>query len=346
MEHLFFIKLYKLIKIASVIGISLALFLFSHYSLKKLQNKQNFSYWQFYLIKVINRPIKTLIILTCIISVIEILYEPDNYEIFHTTKLITTTTILTWITLAFIKKLEKHFLKYNGFANTKDKEIKRSTIILLMKLCFVTTLVISSLILLQTVGVKMQAIIAFVSLGGVAIGIASRDLTASLFGTMMIYANRPFSIGDRIRISTSEGIVENITWISTRLRLDNKKIVYIPNIQFLNVTVENISHSAERRLVIICSIFHPDVKQVIEVLRNCILKAKEQKVLYEDIIFEPRAGFELTELEDHKVIAKISVYFNKHIIQEDFVNHKSFLSYELSELFKSNGMRFNAKFEE
>jgi MscS family membrane protein len=350
MEHLFFLKLYELIKIASVLGISLALFLFSHYSLKKLQNKQNFSYWQFYLIKVINKPIKTLIISTCIISIIEILYEQNNYEIFHTTKLITTTSILTWIILAFIKKLEKHFLKYNGFANTKDKEIKRSTIILLMKLCFVTTLVISCLILLQTVGVKMQAIIAFVSLGGVAVGIASRDLTASLFGTMMIYTNRPFSIGDRIKVHTyalkCEGIVENITWISTRLRLDSKKVVYIPNIQFLNVPVENTSHSAERKLVIICSIFHPDVKQVIEVLRICILKAKEQKVLYEDIIFEPRAEFEFTELEDHKVIAKISVYFNKHIIQEDFVNHKSFLSYELSELFKSNGMRFNAKFED
>jgi MscS family membrane protein len=346
MENLFFIKLSELIKIASVIGITLTLFVFSHYSLKKLQNKQNFSYWQFYLLNVINKPIKTLIILICIISIVEILYVSDNYEIFHSIKLITITSILTWTILAFIKKLEKHFLKYNSFAKTKDKEIKRPTIILLMKLCFVTTLVVSSLILLQTVGVKMQAIIAFVSLGGVAVGIASRDLTASLFGAMMIYTNRPFSIGDSIKVNSFEGIVEDITWISTRLRLDNKKVVYIPNIQFLNVAVENLTHISEKKLTILCSIFHTDIEIIKIILNDCIEKIQDQKVLYDEKVFDTRSSFEILEVSDNKVYAKINVYFNKHIIKEDFSAKRILLSTEISDILRFYGVRFNTKFED
>ena len=252
--------------------LSVTLFCVVHYTLKKLL-LNNLKYWQFYLVKVIDKPLKTLIVFIGITYVVEILFNDQNHnEKFHTIKLLIILSVLTWAILAFIKKLERHFLKYNSFADIKDKAVKRSTIIILMKLCFISALVVAILILLQTLGVRMQAIITFLSLSGVTIGIASRDLTASFFGTIMIYMNRQFVIGDIIKFNSSEGTVENITWISTQLRLHNRRLMYIPNIQFLGSSVENISHAIERKLVIIITVFHSDIPSIRSALMECQAK--------------------------------------------------------------------------
>ena len=343
---MFLENLNEFLGLAIILILSVILFLVEHYTLKKLLLKNRLKYWQFYLVKALDKPLKTLTTFIGLTFTIEILYKQQHNENFHTIKLIIIVSILTWIILSFIKKLEKHFLKYNSFSNHKDKEVKRSTIILLMKLCFVSALVIATLILLQTLGVKMQAIITFLSLSGVTIGIASRDLTASLFGTMMIYTNRPFSIGDRIKFNNSEGIVENITWVSTRLRLDNKKLTYIPNIQFLIFSVENISHALERKLVIITTIFHSDINEVKKVLEEFTFKIREQKVSFEGEDFEPNVDFEILEMQDQQIIAKFSTYFDKKITQSDFISKKTLLANIFSKILCIYGMRFKIKFED
>ena len=190
---MFLANLHELLGLSITITLTVIFFLVEHYTLKKLLLTNRLKYWQFYLVKVLDKPLKTLMILIGLTFTIEILYKDQHNENFHTIKLIIIVSVLTWIILAFIKKLEKHFLKYHRFSNLKDKEVKQSTMILLMKLCFVTSLVIAILIFLQTLGVKMQAIITFLSLSGVTIGIASRDLIASLFGTMMIYMKFTFA---------------------------------------------------------------------------------------------------------------------------------------------------------
>jgi MscS family membrane protein len=326
--------------------LSVAVFCVVHYTLNKLLLR-NLKYWQFYLVKVIDKPLKTLIVFIGMTYVVEILFDDQNHnEKFHTLKLTIVVSALTWVILAFIKKLERHFLKYNSFADIKEKAVKRSTIIVLMKLCFISALVVAILILLQTLGVRMQAIITFLSLSGVTIGIASRDLTASFFGTIMIYANRQFVIGDIIKFNSLEGTVENITWISTQLRVNNKRLIYIPNIQFLGSYVENISHAIERKLVIIMTVFHSHIPSIKSALMECQDKIREQKVSVEEEEFEPNVKVEILELQEQQIVAKFSIYFNKKITQSDFLSKKDLLVDIFSEILCGYDMRFKVKFEE
>ncbi len=325
--------------------LSVTLFCVVHYTLKKLLLTK-LEYWQFYLVKVMDKPLKTLIIFIGITYVVEILFDDNNNDRFHTIKLTIIVSVLTWVILAFIKKLERHFLKYNSFSDIKDKAVKRSTIIVLMKLCFISSLVVALLILLQTLGVRMQAIITFLSLSGVTIGIASRDLTASFFGTIMIYTNRQFSIGDIIKFNNLEGTVENITWISTQLRLSNRRLIYIPNIQFLGSSVENISHAIERKLVIIMTVFHSHIPSIRNALVECQSKIREQKVPVEEEEFEPNVKIEILELQEQQIVAKFSIFFNKKITQSDFLLKKDLLVDVFSEILCVYDMRFKVKFEE
>ena len=131
---MFLENLNEFLGLAIILILSVILFLVEHYTLKKLLLKNRLKYWQFYLVKALDKPLKTLTTLIGLTFTIEILYKQQHNENFHTIKLIIIVSILTWIILSFIKKLEKHFLKYNSFSNHKDKEVKRSTIILLMKL--------------------------------------------------------------------------------------------------------------------------------------------------------------------------------------------------------------------
>jgi MscS family membrane protein len=215
-----------------------------------------------------------------------------------------------------------------------------------MKLCFVTTFVSGVLILLHTLGVRMQAIITVISLSGVAIGISSRDLVASFFGAIFIYTNGPFSIGDRIKINGFEGIVENITWLSTRLRLDNKNLTYIPNIQFLNATVENASYALERRTTLFISVFNHDYHLINSVIEEMINAIREFEIQFEDSQYNPKVSSDLLEADEKRAHFKIHVYFDKYITKYELSLQKHKISQLIINTISNCNMRFNLRLDD
>lgn len=336
---------------ASIIVLSaIILLIVEHYAFKKLLTTKQWKYWQFFMFKAFDRPIKSIIILTGIIYLVEFFYLSKNSfftsENFETAKLIVLVSGLTWGTLGFIKRLEKYFLKSNSLSKHHEKERHRSTIILLMKLCFVTSLMIGILILLHTLGVRMQAIITVLSLSGVAIGISSRDLVASFFGTIFIYTNGPFAIGDRIKVNSFEGVVENITWLSTRVRLDNKNLTYIPNIQFLNATVENISYALEKRITLLLSVFHSNFYYINQLLSDIIDNLRQLELQLEESKYNPKVSYELLESDENKIDFKIRIYFDKYITKQELSLQKFQINQLIVNTITDRNMRFNLKIED
>ena len=340
----------ELINASAIVLSAIILLIVQHYTFNKLLTKKQLKYWQSFIIKAFNQPIKAVIVFIGIIYLIEFFYISKHSfftnENFETATLLVLVSGLIWGTLDFIKRLEKYFLKSNSLSKHNEKERHRSTIILLMKLCFVTTFVSGVLILLHTLGVRMQAIITVLSLSGVAIGISSRDLVASFFGTIFIYTNGPFSIGDRIRINSFDGVVENITWLSTRLRLDNKNLTYIPNIQFLNATVENMTFALERRITVLLSIMHHDY-DVINIMVNDIVSAiKQFDVQFDTHTYHPKVSYELLSMDENKINFKIQLYFDKYIAKDELSLQKMRISKVVIDKIINNNMRFNLKIDD
>src|SRR6185437_7938652 len=71
-------------------------------------------------------------------------------------------------------------------------------------------IVVSVLVTLDNIGVNITAAIASLSIGGLAIGLAAQDTLANLFGAVAVFVDKPFRIGDYIRLSDVEGSVESI----------------------------------------------------------------------------------------------------------------------------------------
>ena len=85
------------------------------------------------------------------------------------------------------------------------------------------------------------ALIAGLGIGGLALALAAKDTLANVFGSVTIFGDRPFQMGDRVRIRGHDGVVEEVGFRSTRIRLLNGHLVVIPNATVANEPIENVS---------------------------------------------------------------------------------------------------------
>ena len=102
-------------------------------------------------------------------------------------------------------------------------------------------LVIAALVTMQNLGVNVTAAIASLSIGGLAIGLAAQDTLANLFGAVAIFADKPFRVGDRVKLDAVDGTVEGIGLRSTRVRSLDGHLVTIPNKTMGNATITNVT---------------------------------------------------------------------------------------------------------
>src|SRR4051794_24580114 len=96
-------------------------------------------------------------------------------------------------------------------------------------------------------GFPAYSVVAGLGVGGLAVALAARDSVANLLGSMLIMFEKPFRVGDTIRVSGSEGTVEDVGFRSTRIRTLDNSLVSIPNNTVVNSTIENLAARAMRR---------------------------------------------------------------------------------------------------
>src|SRR5690606_26324065 len=80
------------------------------------------------------------------------------------------------------------------------------------------------------------------------VALALQDTLANFFGSVFIFLDRPFVVGDWVRVEDTEGIVEEIGFRSTRIRTWPKAQVAIPNKTVASVTVDNWTRMPKRRI--------------------------------------------------------------------------------------------------
>jgi MscS family membrane protein len=90
-------------------------------------------------------------------------------------------------------------------------------------------------------GFPAYSVLAGLGIGGLAIALAARDSLANLLGSVLIMVEKPFRVGHRIRVSGTEGTVEDVGFRSTRVRTSDNSLISIPNNTVVNATVENLS---------------------------------------------------------------------------------------------------------
>jgi MscS family membrane protein len=102
--------------------------------------------------------------------------------------------------------------------------------------------VVAVLVTWQNLSEKpITAILASLSIGGLAIGLAAQDTISNFFGAVVVFMDKPFRIGDMIKLTDVEGTVESIGIRSTRVRNPQGHFITVPNKTMGNATITNIT---------------------------------------------------------------------------------------------------------
>ncbi|VAW87805.1 Small-conductance mechanosensitive channel [hydrothermal vent metagenome] len=220
------------------------------HSLAKRGVEKTRNLWDDALLEAIRQPLSLLIWVMGISSAAQIATTQAEAEIFtiiESMRDVLVIVALTWFLVRFIRQAEGNII---AARKGKGEQVDVTTLDAITKLLRLSVIITAGLVVLQTLGFSISGVLAFGGVGGIAVGFAARDLLANFFGGLMLYLDRPFSVGDWVRSPDREieGTVEHIGWRLTMIRTFDKRPLYVPNSVFANIAVENPSRMTNRRI--------------------------------------------------------------------------------------------------
>ncbi len=132
-------------------------------------------------------------------------------------------------------------------ANATESKLDGQLVPLVRKTLKVVVFVIGTLVVLQNLHFDVTTLFASVSIGGLVIGLAAKDTLANLFGSISIFVDTPFQIGDWINVEGVDGTVEEVGFRSTRIRTFYNSVVVLPNAKVADTKIDNFGQREFRR---------------------------------------------------------------------------------------------------
>nr|MBI1228931.1 mechanosensitive ion channel [Cytophagales bacterium] len=127
-------------------------------------------------------------------------------------------------------------------------------------------IVIGSLFVLKDgLQVDIVPFLTGLSIGGLAFALAAQDTIKNFFGSVMIFIDKPFQVGDWITSGEVDGTVEEVGFRSTRVRTFRNSLMYIPNGKIADATIDNHGLRRYRRFYSTITITYDTPPELIEV---------------------------------------------------------------------------------
>ena len=136
-----------------------------------------------------------------------------------------------------------------GYAERSESKLDDQLLPLIRRALKATIAVVCFLWVVQLLGYSVSSLLAGLGIGGLAVALALQDTLANFFGSVFIFLDRPFTVGDWIKVAGTEGTVEQIGFRTTRIRTWPATVVSIPNKTMANEVVDNWSTMPKRRVV-------------------------------------------------------------------------------------------------
>lgn len=196
-------------------------------------------------LKKLTRPIVFLLLMEFAKKVLPSLFLPldINNVLFLGLNIMVT---VFWI-YVFLKLVKVAMSIYAIYAESTESKLDDQLIPVLNNFLSGLVIFLGFLKFLTIFGVDPVTVVAGASIGGLAVALASQDTVKNLIGTIMIFIDKPFHIGDWIEADIAAGTVEKVGFRSTRVRAADTSIFQIPNSALAEMIVNNKGLRAFRR---------------------------------------------------------------------------------------------------
>jgi small-conductance mechanosensitive channel len=151
-----------------------------------------------------------------------------------------------WLQIGIWAAAAARFALHRRETRTGDARLTGTMDVVLFVLALIIWVVIT-LLAMENLGINVGPLIAGLGVGGIAIALAVQAILGDLFASLSIALDKPFVIGDTLRVDTFEGTVEQIGIKSTRLRSVTGEQIVIANADLLKSRVRNLGRASEWR---------------------------------------------------------------------------------------------------
>ena len=153
---------------------------------------------------------------------------------------------LAWIAVRLTDGLiETYVMEY---ADETESRLDDELVPIASRIVNIAIVSIAGVVILDSIGYDVTAVIASLGVGGIAVAFASRKTMADVFGGAHILAAKPFMVDDIVDIDGTAGTVEDIGLRTTRIRDFDGRVVTVPNSTIASAEVKNITSEATRRV--------------------------------------------------------------------------------------------------
>ena len=185
---------------------------------------------------------------------------------------------------------------------------------------------------------KITSILLGAGVGGIAVALAAKDTIANFFGSITIFADRPFQIHELVKIDDHYGFVEEVGFRSSRIRTLQGHLVTIPNNTIANTAIENVGRRPFIRRTSNITITYDSAtkktQRAVEIIKDVLSKVPEVNA---DPERPPRVYF--SDFNDWA----LNIYMSYWLKPPDYwlyneVNER--VNFEIMKRFEAEGIEF------
>ncbi len=192
--------------------------------------------------------------------------------IFSTAK-ITRIAVLIFV---FLRAADIVYVYARNYVLTTPGKLDNQLLPIIERLIQFLIVLAGLITILHHLNVNVTAMIAGLSIGGLALALAAQDTVKNFIGSAMIFIDQPFQIGDYIEATNYAGTVEEVGFRSVRLRNIDQSVISVPNGNVANDTIINLGLRPMRRVQLNIGVTYntnPDkIDQYLQALRTLVEK--------------------------------------------------------------------------
>ena len=177
-----------------------------------------------------------------LVPVLQLPLKMNNFLIIS----LKATLPIFW-TIIFYRVVDVVASYFEKVAEKTESTLDDQLVPLLRKALKVFVVIIGALVVLQNLSINVTALLAGLSIGGLAFALAAQDMLKNFFGSLMIFIDKPFGIGDWVSGKGVDGDIEEIGFRSTRIRTFHNSVVSVPNGVIADMTIDNLGMRQYRR---------------------------------------------------------------------------------------------------
>lgn len=203
----------------------------------------------------------------------------------------------------------------------------------------ITITIVAALLIAENIlDQNVKSLLLSAGVGGLAIALAAKDTIANFFGSITIFADRPFQVQELVKINGHYGAVEEVGFRSSRIRTLEGHLVTIPNSTIANTEIENVGQRPFiRRTSNITITYDSSTKKTqraVEIIKEVLSKVPE---INSDSDRPPRVYF--SDFNDWA----LNIYMIYWVKPPDYwlyqeVNER--INFQIMKLFEAEGIEF------